>query len=133
MRELLNEIHFTSETWLLLAPCIVIGFDFLTGCIYAWSNKIFSSKKLRSGLSKKFGEIIMIILGMVLTYALGLPHYIISGISLYIIFMEVISILENLSKMGVPLPKKIKDVLNNNPEDQFMDAITKKGEKDDVQ
>lgn len=123
MKEFFESIHFVSDGWLLVLPCLMIGIDFLTGCIYAWLKKIFSSKKLRSGLSKKVGEIVIIIVGELLTYGLELPHYIMAGISGYIIFMEIISILENLAKMGVPLPTKIKEVLNNNPEDKYLETL----------
>lgn len=34
-------------------------------------------------------------------------------LSLYIILMEIISIFENLDKLGVPIPKFISKVVNN--------------------
>ena len=51
-----------------------------------------------------------------------------NGIAIYIIFMEVVSIIENAEKMGVPLPVKIHNIVNNIDdnaltEDDINDAI----------
>ena len=35
------------------------------------------------------------------------------GIKIYIVIMELISLSENLDKMGVPLPKPLKKALRN--------------------
>lgn len=113
VESILTNFHFVNEFWGLVAPCIMMAIDFITGTIYAWSTKTFQSKKMRTGLSKKVGELAIIVIGEVLSFSLGLPKYIMTGISLYIIIMELMSIFENLDKMGVPVPKFIKDVINN--------------------
>lgn len=113
VENILTNFHFVNEFWGLVAPCIMMAIDFLTGIIYAWSTKTFQSKKMRSGLSKKIGELAIIVIGEVLSFSLGLPKYIMTGISLYIIIMELMSVFENLDKMGVPVPKFIRDVINN--------------------
>jgi phage-related holin len=68
---------------------------------------------MREGLVKKCGEITILAIGQLFTVGLVLPTYIMSGISFYIIFMELISICENLQKMGVPIPKFIKKALDD--------------------
>jgi phage-related holin len=68
---------------------------------------------MRTGLSKKVGEISILVLGEVFTAALSLPSYFIQGIAIYIIIMELMSIFENLDKMGVPVPKGVKKAINN--------------------
>ena len=68
---------------------------------------------MREGLVKKCGEITILAIGQLFTVGLVLPTYIMSGISFYIIFMELISICENLQKMGVPVPKFIKKALDD--------------------
>jgi phage-related holin len=55
----------------------------------------------------------MIIIGCLFNWALNVPKYVIYGIVLYVIIMELISICENLDKMGVPIPKFIKKALRN--------------------
>ena len=55
----------------------------------------------------------MILIGILFTFGMGIPQQILSCLSLYIIIMELMSIIENLDKLGVPLPKALKDVINN--------------------
>lgn len=91
----------------------MIGIDFVTGLVYAWASKTFQSSKMRTGLSKKVGELAILVIGEILSFAFGLPKYIMGGVALYIIIMELMSIFENLDKMGVPVPKLVKRVINN--------------------
>lgn len=81
------------------------------------------------GLSKKTGEIAILVIGELFSFSLGLPHYIMSCISFYIIMMEFMSIMENIDKMGVPLPKFISEVINNKDdsisEEQYVDMANK--------
>lgn len=110
---LLKTFHFADNLWVILAPFIMIVIDFLTGTLNAWVSKTFQSAKMRNGLGKKVGELVIIVIGEVLTVALSLPHYIITGISIYIILMELMSVFENLAKLGVPIPAFIKSAVNN--------------------
>jgi len=111
--KILNEIHFASLTWLLLIPVAMMAIDIVTGLLYAWSTKTFESAKMRAGLAKKCGEIMIILIGMMFVYGTNIPTYILTGVSAYIIFMELMSVMENLDKLGVPIPAFISKVLNN--------------------
>lgn len=108
-----NSIHFASTAWILALPAVMMALDILTGFIYAWISKTFESSKMRAGLGKKFGELSYIVIGTMATIGLGLPSYILKGISIYIIFMEVMSIIENAEKLGAPIPAFVKNVVNN--------------------
>lgn len=116
MQDILKDMHFSSDTWAILLPFILMGIDVLTGIINAFLKKNFSSSKMRSGLGKKIGEGVIIVLGELLFYAARLPKQIMNGVIVYICFMEFMSILENLDKLGVRLPAKIKVKLNNTDE-----------------
>ena len=111
--EMLQNFHFQNEVWVLILPLALMVIDFITGSINAWANNDFKSKKMRSGLNKKTGEIAIIIIGELFSYGLGLPVYIMNLVSGYIIIMELTSVLENLNKMGVPIPKFISESLSN--------------------
>ena len=113
MIDIIKTLHFTNMAWLLLLPVAMMAIDIVTGVINAWKQKDFQSTKMRAGLAKKAGELLIIVVGVLFTYGLGVPDYIIKFISLYIIVMELMSIIENIDKLGVPLPKAIKDVINN--------------------
>ena len=110
----LNKIHFTNFAWMLILPAAMMAIDVLTGWIGSvFVLKNFQSSIMRSGLIKKAVELLIILLGVLFTYGLGLPTYFLKAISLYIILMELMSILENMDKCGVPLPAFIKNTINN--------------------
>lgn len=109
--KLLLDINFANGWWVLLLPTALMAIDFITGVLNAWIKNDLKSFKMRQGLGKKCGEIVALILGELLTIGLTLPRYIITGISIYIVFMEMISIFENLQKLGVPIPKFIQKAI----------------------
>lgn len=112
VKVLLDGFHFRNETWVLIIPLAMMAIDFFTGTMYAWSTSTFKSKKMRSGLTKKVGEISILVIGELFSYGMRLPAYIMPCVSAYIIFMEVMSVMENLKKMGVPIPGFVSRVLN---------------------
>lgn len=130
---IIEKIHFTNELWVFIIPAVLMAVDILTGSLNAWAKHDFKSFKMRQGLVKKCGELIILALGEMFTIGMGLPKYLIIGISAYIIFMELISVCENLDKMGVPIPKFISKALSDAQhkiEDSAKDKL-KDGEKDD--
>lgn len=116
MHDLMNTLQgfeFRNGFWCLILPLILMGFDVLTGFLNAWLKHEVKSAKLRAGLSKKVGEISILVIGELFTFALRLPPEVMKFLTFYIIFMELTSIIENLDKLGVPIPKSIKKVINN--------------------
>ena len=97
----------------LVLPFSLMVIDFMTGIFNAWATGHLKSYRMREGLNKKFAEISMIVISIIFTWILELPMYIMYGIIAYVIIMELISICENLDKMGVPIPKFIKLALRN--------------------
>lgn len=116
MHDLMNALQgfeFRNGFWCLILPLILMGFDVLTGFLNAWLRHEVKSAKLRAGLSKKVGELSILVIGEFFSFALRLPPEVMKFLAFYIIFMELISIIENLDKLGVPIPKSIKKVINN--------------------
>ena len=111
IRELLNSFHFTNDIWTVMLPVILMCIDIITGITNAWIKKELNSSILRKGLGKKLGEISAILIGEIFVVGFGLTALVADGISLYIIVMELISVCENLEKLGVPIPKFIKNAL----------------------
>jgi toxin secretion/phage lysis holin len=111
--EMLQMFQSTNNYRVLIVPFALMVFDFITGISHAWATGHLKSYRMREGLNKKVGEITMIIIGCLFNWALNVPKYVIYGIVLYVIIMELISICENLDKMGVPIPKFIKKALRN--------------------
>ena len=108
---LLQDVKFTDACWVLLIPFSLMALDVLTGVIHAWSIGHIKSYRMREGLGRKSGEATVLIIGMLFTSGLNLPTYVMAGFSLYIILMELVSICENLKKMGVKIPKFIERAL----------------------
>ena len=118
MEDLMNimqqmHLQFNSEIWLVVIPVILMAIDILTGYLSAWKMKEIKSQKMRDGVSKKVAEICYIVIGFILRFATGATT-IAYFISVYIMYMELVSVLENADKLGVPIPKFISDKLNNN-------------------
>lgn len=111
--EMLQMFQSTNNYRVLIVPFVLMVFDFITGISHAWATGHLKSYRMREGLNKKVGEMTMIIIGCLFNWALNVPKYVIYGIVLYVIIMELISICENLDKMGVPIPKFIKNALRN--------------------
>lgn len=111
--QFVEQFHFRNELWVLFIPLGLMAIDVLTGIIKAWAHNEFKSAIMRAGLAKKAGEIMILVVGELISYGLILPDLIMNGISFYIIFMEVMSILENADELGIPIPKFVKDVINN--------------------
>lgn len=116
MEELLqfvSQFDFRNEWWVLFTPLIIMGVDIITGVVKAWVNKNFEASIMRTGLGKKAGEAAILIAVEFLSYALNLPDIVMNCVSFYIIFMEVMSVLENANALGIPIPKFVRDAINN--------------------
>lgn len=112
-----SHIRFTHDYWVILMPLVFIGIDLLTGYLNAWRTHNIKSCKMRDGIAKKAGEIIMILGIQVMTLALAFPKWITVFFSIYVTFTEINSNLENLSKLGVRVPVWISSRVNQVLED----------------
>ena len=112
MEEIIQNIHFTRIWWAILAPLVLIIIDVLTGVVIAWKNNDFQSSKMRAGLSKKFGELVYVLVGILTKFALGTDLILYFAVG-YICLMELSSLAENCDKLGVDMPDKLKEKLNN--------------------
>lgn len=116
MEEITN-LQFTNDWWALIVPLILMTLDVLTGYYNAWKKNEISSSKMRDGLGKKIAELCYIIVGFITKFAFG-TKAIMGFIVAYIIYMEIVSLAENCDKLGVKMPAKLKEKLNNNEEDK---------------
>lgn len=123
MEQIIQNIHFSNIWWAIASPLFLIVLDVLTGVIIAWRNNDFKSTKMRTGLSKKFGELVYVLVGILAKFALGTELILYFTVG-YICLMEISSLAENCDKLGVKLPEKVKNKLNDN-------ALLKKDESED--
>ncbi len=115
MQEIIQNLQFTNIWWAILVPIFFIILDVATGVIIAWRNNDFKSAKMREGLSKKFGELVYILIGIITKFALGTDIILYFAVG-YICLMEISSLAENCDKLGVKMPEKLKEKLNNKEE-----------------
>lgn len=113
INSLLLQLKEVDSYRLLILPFVLMIIDFVTGIFNAWATGHLKSYKMREGLNKKFAEISMITISILFTWVLEMPNYISYGITVYVVLMELISICENLDKMGAPIPKFVKKALRN--------------------
>ena len=97
---------------LLTALLTVIVIDYATGLICVKINKNLSSSVGFKGLAKKgFMLSIVVIANIIDTQVIKSGSAFRSAIICFYFANESISILENAGNIGVPLPKKLKDIL----------------------
>ena len=111
--EVLQSFRFRNEWWVLILPISLMAIDVVTGLLKAFVTKTFQSSVLRAGGCKKAGEVAVLGVGELFTCALVLPDYVMIMVSAYIVFIEIMSIIENVDKLGVPIPAFVRDVVNN--------------------
>ncbi len=118
---------FASYLGALAVPIIVLMvmmiIDYLSGMSAAWSGGTLSSKVGAKGIVKKVGYMALI------AVAMGVDYLIYSGIvaanievgynmwfgllvAVWLIINEMISILENLGRLGVPIPEFLKKIIS---------------------
>lgn len=111
----------------IMIPVIVlIAFmvlDYITGLVRAWKTHELSSEIGIIGIIKKICYMILVCVAMGVDYLVynGLvavnimvPYNLWFGliVTIWLIINEMISILENLSEIGVPIPEFLKKIVN---------------------
>lgn len=97
----------------LKTSVIVFAFivaDIATGLIKAIATHSYSSSVMREGLFHKLGELVCLIFGVLCDYALPMigikiPLSIAQSVSIYIIIMEIGSVVENIGVLNPELSK----------------------------
>ena len=103
---------FGQMDGLMYALIAFMALDYLTGVLVAAAQKELSSKVGFKGIAKKVIILALVAVGHILdTHVLGGGAVCRSAVSGFYIANEGISILENAAELGLPLPKKLVDVL----------------------
>lgn len=108
---------------LIYALIAFIIVDFITGSVVAYKKKQLSSKKGFLGFFKKCVIFLIVGIANILdVYVIKLNSVIRTTVIFYYIANEGLSILENSGKLGLPIPKKLKEALKQ---------LKEKGDEDD--
>ncbi|MFV0396046.1 MAG: holin family protein [Coprobacillaceae bacterium] len=96
----------------VIVLCVFMILDYITGMIYAYITKNISSQLGMKGLMKKFLIVFILIAAVWLERLMNNDTWMFRTLVCYFyIANEGISILENASKLGLPIPKKLQDKL----------------------
>ncbi|MBR4003567.1 MAG: phage holin family protein [Clostridia bacterium] len=121
MKEIINSItSFLLTTFVfllgeidiaLVSLLIVMTLDYITGVLSAFYNKELSSKVGFKGLLKKFLYLVIIALSVRIDNLMGSSELIRTFVIYYFVANDGLSIVENAGEIGIKLPKKLIDAL----------------------
>lgn len=114
---------------------IAMVIDYVTGMLSAWLNAELSSRKGIKGIVKKVSYLVLVAVAMIVDWLIsqGLRQINVTMaynvffavlVAVWLIINELISVLENLSKMGVPIPNFLKKIVN-----RLKTTVDESGEK----
>ena len=122
----------------LIVPVLVLLvfmiLDYATGMVRAWRARELSSKIGVDGIVKKVGYMVLVVVAMGVDYLvynglvavnITVPYNLWFGliVTIWLIINEMISILENLSDIGVPIPSFLKKIVK-----RLKKTVDKEGE-----
>lgn len=90
---------------------VVIIIDYLTGVASAIYNKELNSKTGLKGILKKFGYLCVVALSVIIDRITGTSGVIRNLVIYFFVANDGLSIVENLTQMGVKLPEKLINAL----------------------
>ena len=93
--------------------CLIVAIvlDYVSGMIKAYNKKQLSSKIGFSGILKKIGILILVMLSVLVDRVTGDTGAIRTLVIYYFVANEGLSVLENLGESGIPIPNAIKKAL----------------------
>ena len=106
-------LYFLFGEFDIALQCLLafIALDYISGIIKAYTNKELSSKIGFRGILKKVGILIIVTVGVLVDRITGDSGAVRSLVIYYFVANEGLSIIENLSQTGLPIPKSIKNAL----------------------
>lgn len=129
---LLYYLGIVAVPIIILIVAMII--DYITGMMSAWLNSELSSKKGIKGIVKKISYLALVAVAMIVDWLIfqGLRQINIDMkysvffavlVAVWLIINELISVLENLSRMGVPIPNFLKKII-----DRLKNTVDEKGD-----
>lgn len=123
---------------IVAVPIVMLIFamviDYVTGMMSAWLNSELSSKKGIKGIVKKVSYLALVAVAMIVDWLIccglqqinvGITYSVFFAVlvAVWLIINELISVLENLSRMGVPIPNFLKKLI-----DRLKNTVDEKGD-----
>ena len=89
---------------------ILMALDFATGFCRAWATNTISSQRMREGFTTKAMIFIVIIVANMVDILVSQP-VVRTFVCVFYAGVEGLSIIENASALGLPIPEKLKSAL----------------------
>ncbi|MBQ2823097.1 MAG: phage holin family protein [Oscillospiraceae bacterium] len=103
---------FGETDGMFIALVVLIVLDYISGVMAAAVKKELSSAVGAKGIAKKvFMLLIVVVANIVDVNVIGEGHALRTVVIIFYIANECISLIENAGELGVPVPKKLLDVL----------------------
>ena len=97
---------------LIIALVVFVAVDYLTGILCAIADKSLSSEVGFKGIAKKVVIFMLVGVANILDVeVIGTGSVLRTAVIFFYLSNEGISLLENATHLGLPVPKKLKDVL----------------------
>ena len=97
---------------LIIALVVFVAVDYLTGILCAIADKSLSSEVGFKGIAKKVVIFMLVGVANILDVeVIGTGSVLRTAVIFFYLSNEGISLLENSAHLGLPIPKKLKDVL----------------------
>ena len=110
---------------ILIVLTVFISVDYITGIICGFYKRKLSSDLSFSGILKKMFMLCIVALTVLIETHIFKTNTLRSAVILYYISNEGISILENFSALGVPIPDKLKRAMLKLKDDDDTDELKK--------
>ena len=85
--------------------------DYITGVVAAWLDKSLSSEIGFKGIAKKIMIFVIVAVAHLVDIALGLEAILMSAAIFFYLANELLSILENAARIGLPVPDIMQKAL----------------------
>jgi len=106
--EYLSYLKQSIKNPLLLTLFISITFDIIFGTLKALSNGSVNSSISKNGITKHIGIVLLVMLVIIIFKPLEMES-LINTVIVFYIASYILSILENLSLLGIPFPQWLKE------------------------
>ncbi len=112
---------YVFGSWDLALQVLIVFMilDYGTGVLYAFLNNQLNSEVGFKGLVKKMMILVVLIIGVMVDRILGTGNWVFRTLVAYFyIANEGISLLENVGNIGIPIPNKLRNALEQLNKDE---------------
>lgn len=102
---------FGEGSAVLQVLLVFMAFDYITGFLASGVEGKLSSKVGFKGIAKKLMILCLVAIGHMIDKAIGQGDIIQNTVTFFYLGNELLSILENVGRSGVPVPKQLKNAV----------------------